>query len=116
MPSRRKRSTLSAPTGYVNAMPAERKVMELKLALGHWILMRRIGTPISQQELAERVGSSQQRISRLEVGESSVSLDFYVRVACALGATDEDLARALDLTRSGRVRHVRRWAVGPLAR
>jgi hypothetical protein len=106
----RKRTPLSTPDGYLTADPGEQRVMELKLALAHWIWTERIERSMSQAELGELVGSNQARISRLELAVSSVSLDFYIRVAVALGTTDQQLARQLDLTRSGRVQQVRVWA------
>ena len=45
--------------------------------------------------LAERLGSSQSRVAKIEAGDPSVSLDLLTRSMLALGATKNDIARAL---------------------
>lgn len=61
----------------------ERAGLELDLALG--IAFRRQDLGLSQKELAERVGTSQQQISRLEQAGYRGSIKTLYRVADALG-------------------------------
>lgn len=49
------------------------------------IIKLRIEQGLSQQELANRVGTKQSAISRLENGEYNPSIDFLNKVAKALG-------------------------------
>lgn len=52
----------------------KREIVKLRLAQG-----------LSQKELAERVGTKQSAISRLESGEYNPSVEFLSKVAQALG-------------------------------
>ena len=49
------------------------------------IIKLRIEQGLSQQELADKVGTKQSAISRLENGEYNPSIDFLNKVAKALG-------------------------------
>jgi len=55
-----------------------------KRELGMLILEKRIEQGLSQRELAERVGTSQNRIYVIESGEADVRLDTLRRLAKAL--------------------------------
>ena len=56
---------------------------------------RREASGLTQAELAERLGSSQSRVAKLEGTDPAVSLDLLVRALLALGATREDVSRSL---------------------
>jgi len=49
------------------------------------IMQARIDQKITQKELAERIGTKQSNISRLESGNYNPSLEFIEKVATALG-------------------------------
>lgn len=68
---------------------------DFKLGLSEALRVQRARAGISQQELAERLGSSQSRVSKMEAADPSVSLDLLVRALLAAGATRSDVARAL---------------------
>jgi transcriptional regulator with XRE-family HTH domain len=51
---------------------------------------------LTQVQLAERLGSSQSRVAKIEAGDPSVSLDLRTRSMLALGASSKDIARALE--------------------
>ncbi len=57
--------------------------------LGRRVLKRRIELGLSQKALAEKVGTSQNRIYLIEAGEANPTLDTLERLASALGATFE---------------------------
>lgn len=57
-----------------------------RLGPGFDIAALRIKRGLTQKELAERVGSKQPSISRLETGDQEPSLSFLRRVAAALDA------------------------------
>ena len=63
---------------------------------------------MSQAELAERMGTSQRRISRFETNDTEVSLDFCVRALMAVGATDDEIFEALDCRRTGAANWIRK--------
>ena len=47
---------------------------------------------MTQAQVAERVGSSQSRVAKMEAGDTSVSLDLLVRSLLKLGTTEEDVS------------------------
>lgn len=63
----------------------EVKELELEYALIRQIIKARIEQKITQKELAQRVGTQQSNISRLESGEYNPSLKFLKKVAESLG-------------------------------
>ncbi len=56
-----------------------------KRELGMFILEKRLEQGLSQRELAERIGTSQNRIYVIESGEADVRLGTLQRLADALG-------------------------------
>ncbi|MFQ6045086.1 MAG: helix-turn-helix domain-containing protein [Gemmatimonadales bacterium] len=50
---------------------------------------------MSQAQFAERIGSSQSRVAKMERADPSVSLDLMVRSALSTGITRKDLAKVL---------------------
>ena len=73
----------------------ESQVLDIKAALARGLRRRRAAGKISQGRLAARLGSSQSRISKIEAGDPSVSLDLFIRALFATGATRGDIARAM---------------------
>ena len=61
----------------------------LELEIGYQIARLRILQGLTQEELAERVGTRQPSIARLESGRSLPSLSFLEKIAAALDATIE---------------------------
>ena len=76
----------------------EAMLVELKLALTNAVRQSRQKRGLSQIDLAERMGSSQSRIAKIEAGDPSVSLDLIVRAFFATGATRQELKRAFSVT------------------
>lgn len=79
----------------------EQEFIETKLALAEGLRRGRENQGLTQSEVAERVGSSQSRVAKMEAADSSVSLDLLVRSLFKLGARRSDVAR---LVRSERRR------------
>jgi ribosome-binding protein aMBF1 (putative translation factor) len=80
---------------FLELSPEESELIELKLRLSELVKKARLRRHLSQVKLAERLGSSQSRVAKLEAGDPSVSLDLLVRASLASGATRKDLARAI---------------------
>ncbi|MGH3086576.1 MAG: helix-turn-helix domain-containing protein [Rubrobacteraceae bacterium] len=57
--------------------------------LGLRVLRRRIELGLSQKALAEKIGTSQNRIYLIETGEANPTLDTLERLASALGVSFE---------------------------
>ena len=85
---------------FLDLSPEEAAYVELRLALSESVRELRLRKKISQLQLAKRLGSSQSRVAKIEVGDSSVSLDLVVRSLIALGASANDLAKMISSTGS----------------
>lgn len=77
----------------------EAAFVELKLCLSAALRTRRLRLRLSQHMAAERLKSSQSRVAKMEAGDASVSLDLLVRALLGLGATPNDIARAMQRSR-----------------
>ena len=73
-------------------------LVELKLSLTSALKKARQKRRISQIDLAQRLGSSQSRVAKIEGGDPSVSLDLIVKALFATGATRQELRRAFSTT------------------
>jgi DNA-binding XRE family transcriptional regulator len=80
---------------FLGLSPAEATYIELKIALSDKLKERRERQQITQQKLAQLLGSSQSRVAKMEAGDPTVSLDLLLRALFALGATRRDVARAI---------------------
>ena len=76
----------------------EAMLVELKVSLTSALKKARQKRRISQTDLAQRLGSSQSRVAKIEGGDPSVSLDLIVKALFATGATRRELQRAFLVT------------------
>ena len=83
---------------FLGLSPEEAAYIDLKLRLGAVLLKHRKKDHLTQVELARRISSSQSRVAKMESGDPSVSLDLLIRSLLALGASHQDLARAISKT------------------
>jgi len=83
---------------FLGLSPEEAAYLDLKLRLGQTLRWRREKDHLTQMELARRINSSQSRVAKMEGGDPSVSLDLLIRSLLALGASHQDLARAISKT------------------
>ena len=74
----------------------EATFVEIKLHLSDAVRALRRKSDLTQVQFAERLGSSQSRVAKIESGDPSVSLDLLTRSMLALGASKQDIARALE--------------------
>lgn len=73
----------------------EMEYIDLRIRLSDAVKALRKERSLTQSELANRMGSSQSRVAKAEAADESVSLDLLVRFLLALGASRQDLARAI---------------------
>jgi DNA-binding XRE family transcriptional regulator len=73
----------------------ELAVIELKIALGSAMKLRRQKQRLTQTAFAKAISSSQSRVAKMEAGDPSVSLDLLVKSMLSLGATRRDVAKAI---------------------
>src|SRR5436305_6319884 len=74
---------------------AEEELIEMKVALAEAIRYLREASSLSQADLARLIGTGQARVSKLERSSESTSLDTLFRCMLVLGATRQDLAKAI---------------------
>lgn len=79
----------------------EGQMIELRVTIAMAVRRRREENHLTQQQLAERMGSSQSRVARIEVAAGGVSLDLMIRGLFAAGGGLSDLAPALRRTGAG---------------
>jgi DNA-binding XRE family transcriptional regulator len=80
---------------FLGLSPAEAAYIELKIALSDKLKARRQRQQVTQQKLAQLLGSSQSRVAKMEAGDPTVTLDLILRALFALGATRRDVAKAI---------------------
>jgi DNA-binding XRE family transcriptional regulator len=80
---------------FLDLTPEEAAFVEIKLRLSDAVRTLRRNSELTQVQLAERLGSSQSRVAKIEAGDPSVSLDLLARSMLALGASKKDIARVL---------------------
>lgn len=82
-------------TDFLQLLPEEVAFVEMKLSLSRYLKELRLKNKLSQENLAKKINSSQSRVAKIEAADPSVSLDLVVRTILAIGATREDVARAI---------------------
>ena len=71
----------------------EARFIDLKLALAAGVKKLREKQGLTQTALATRLGSSQSRIAKMEVGDRAISLDLLVRALLNIGASSVEIAK-----------------------
>jgi DNA-binding XRE family transcriptional regulator len=87
--------SVSDAAGFLKLTPEETALVEMRLALSRTLRERRVAAGLTQTALAKQLGSSQSRVAKLEAGDPSVSLELLIRGLLAVGASRQDVARAL---------------------
>jgi len=87
---------------FLELTPEEAEFVELKLALSSTLRARRTDQGWSQGVLAERIGSSQSRVAKMEASDPTVSMDLLIRGLLATGASKKEIASAIAGTRPRR--------------
>jgi hypothetical protein len=69
--------------------------VELKLALADGVARRRKAKRLTQAQLADRIGSNQSRVAKMETADPAVSIDLLVKTLLAMGASRADVAQVI---------------------
>ena len=80
----------------------ENRFIELKPALAAGVRELRERKGLTQAVLAQRLGSSQSRVAKMEAADRSVSLDLIMRSLLTIGATATDVAKWIKRAESAR--------------
>ena len=76
-------------------MDAESVLVELRLAVSTEFRSLRTRNGLSQGQVAALLESSQSRVAKMEASDASMSLDLLLRALISLGASRQDIARAI---------------------
>ncbi len=75
-------------------LPAEeRRFIDVKMSLAEGLRRRREQLGLTQTQVAERFGSSQSRVAKMEAAHRSVVTDLLFKSLFRLGASPNDVAR-----------------------
>ena len=80
---------------FLDLSDEEIALIELKLALGQALKMRRQKKRMTQAAFAEAISSSQSRVAKMEAGDPSVSIDLLIKSMFSLGASRREVAKAI---------------------
>ncbi len=80
---------------FLELSEVEEALVDMKLLLGPRLRKTREQHKLTQTDLANRMGSSQSRVAKMEAGDPGVSLDLLVQGLLAAGATRREIASAL---------------------
>ena len=80
---------------FLGLSPEETAYLNLKDRMGGVLREWRNSKKLTQAQLAERIGSSQSRVAKMEAGDPTVTLDLVIKALIALGAKNRDLADAI---------------------
>jgi len=75
---------------FLELTPEEESYIEFRFLLSRKVRESRKKQKLTQKQLAQRIGSSQSRIAKVEAGDKSISLDLIVRSLFALGFSSQD--------------------------
>jgi len=71
-------------------------LLEIRATLAYGLKALRKSLGLTQEEVAERIGSSQSRVAKMEAGHPSVTLDLLIRAHLGLGTDPENLGALLE--------------------
>jgi DNA-binding XRE family transcriptional regulator len=77
---------------FINLSDEEAAYVELRLHLAEGLKARRRARGVTQVQMAKSIKSSQSRVTKMEAGDPTVSLDLMLRSLLALGASNRELA------------------------
>ncbi|TFH43783.1 MAG: helix-turn-helix domain-containing protein [Lysobacterales bacterium] len=84
---------------FLKLTPEESAYIDMKLALAELLRAYRLEKQWTQTFLAEKTGSSQSRVAKMEAGDPTVSVDLLIRSLLAAGVSRRELARAMESRR-----------------
>ena len=87
--------SIGTASDFLELSDAEAAIVEMKLALASNLRDLRRTRKMTQQELANRLGSSQSRVAKMEVADDSVSIELIIKSLVSLGATPKQIGKAI---------------------
>ncbi len=92
--------SVATADAFLGLSKEEAAFVEMKMALADSVRRRRLARKLTQTQLANKIGSSQSRIAKMEVADRSVSIDLLMKTLLAMGASRAQLAKVISRRRS----------------
>lgn len=92
--------TVGSTSDFLSLSEAENTVISMKLALASRLKELRKEQQITQQELADQIGSSQSRVAKMEIADKSVSIEMFVRSLATLGSSQAQIGMTISSSHS----------------
>ncbi|NTU71256.1 MAG: XRE family transcriptional regulator [Coriobacteriia bacterium] len=83
---------------FLQLTPEETTLVEIRLALSGYVRQVRHERQWTQSKLAQRIGSSQSRVAKIEAADASVSLDLLINALVSMGASAQEVGRVIGRT------------------
>jgi ribosome-binding protein aMBF1 (putative translation factor) len=86
---------VSSASEFLNLSVEESAYVELKVSLSQYLHQKRTEQRWTQEQLAKKLKSSQSRVAKMENGDPSVSIDLLIKSLLVLGASKNELSKAI---------------------
>ena len=80
---------------FLSLTPDEARLIEVRLALSNALKKERKRLKLTQAQAANKLKTTQPRVSRMEAGDPSVSLEAILQYLFKLGMTNKSLGRTI---------------------
>jgi DNA-binding XRE family transcriptional regulator len=80
---------------FLDLSPEDEAWIEMKLALTNRLREVRKEAQLTQAELAQRIGSGQSRVAKMEAGSADVSFDLLIKGLLAAGSTPQEIGQQI---------------------
>lgn len=80
---------------FLNLTPDESELIELRLTLSRAVKQERKRLKLTQTKAAKKLSTTQPRVSRMEAGDPSISLDYILQCLFRLGMTNKTLGKTI---------------------
>ena len=80
---------------FLDLSDVESALINMRAVLATELRAQRRARKISQAVLAQRIGSSQSRVAKMEAGDPSVSFELLMRCLLTFGSTSADIGQTI---------------------
>ncbi|MCF6312760.1 MAG: helix-turn-helix transcriptional regulator [Verrucomicrobiales bacterium] len=87
--------TIGSASDLLELSAEEDALITMKLSLASNVKKLRKAQNLTQQELAEKIESSQSRVAKMEVADKSVSMELFIRTLVSLGASRQQIGKVI---------------------
>jgi len=80
---------------FLGLTDADMALIDVRVSLARELRRQRLAKKLSQTRLAQRIGSSQSRVAKMEAGDPTVSIDLLLRSLFSTGSTGAAIGRVI---------------------